>query len=91
MALLALAAILFYIRDLEKGFCNQFRVATRIEMLLGFYEAGVYDSAGGLYPASWASAGTASGQGRFFRMTYALLCLGAAVLVVTVSLAGTVF
>ena len=90
-AFLALAAIVFYIRDLEKGFCNQLRVAIRVETLLGFYETGVYDSAGGLYPPSWASAGTAAGQGRFFRMTYLLLCLGAAVLVVTVSLAGMAF
>lgn len=89
--LLALAAVVFYIRDLEKGFRNQFRVAIRIETLLGFYEKGAYDSEGELYPASWAKAGTVTGQGRLFPTTYLLLCLAAIVLIVTVSLAGTVF
>jgi len=87
----ALVVILFYIKDLERGFRNQFQVATRIEKLLGFYEQGTFDLEEGLYPSEWTQTGTKLGRGRFFRNTYLLLYLGATVLIAAIWLSGWSF
>ena len=52
----ALGAVVFYVRTLRRGFRNQFRVAIRIDTLLEFYEHGMYDREGELYPAGRAPA-----------------------------------
>jgi len=90
-AVFALAAILFYIRDLEKGFRNQFRVVVQIEELLGFYEEGFFSPGKALYPPEWTRTGTRAAQGRFFTTTYLLLSLGALVLVAAIVLSGVLF
>lgn len=65
-----------FLRDLERGFRTQQRVAVRIEDELGLYR--------GIYPLEWKRAGTESAPGRFFASTYALLYAG--LLVVAVAL-----
>ncbi|MFQ6058352.1 MAG: hypothetical protein ACE5MB_05660 [Anaerolineae bacterium] len=88
----ALGAILFYIKDLEKGFKNQFQVAIRIEKLLRFYEPGFFGSSEKeLYPQEWGQIGAESGRGRFFSSTYLLLCIGAATLIAATALSGLLF
>jgi hypothetical protein len=88
---LALVAILFYVRDLERGFRNQFRVAVRMEKVLGFGEPGFFGPDQQIYPEEWAKAGTKQSRGRFFRNTYLLLFLGAAILLVAIAASGWVF
>lgn len=87
----ALAVILFYIRDLERGFRNQFQVVVQIEMLLGLGKQGFFAPEEELYPSEWAQAGTKLGRGRFFRNTYLLLCLGTVVLLVAIGASGLLF
>ena len=87
----ALVAILFYIKDLEKGFRSQFQVVVQIEMLLGFGKQGFFAPEEELYPSEWAQAGTKLGRGRFFRNTYLLLCLGAVILLVAIGASGLLF
>jgi hypothetical protein len=88
---LALVAILFYIRDLERGFRNQFQVVVQIEILLGLGKQGFFAPEEALYPSEWAQAGTKLGRGQFFRNTYWLLYLGAAILLVAIGTAGLLF
>jgi hypothetical protein len=87
----ALMAISFYIKDLERGFRNQFQVAVQIEQILGLGKQGFFDAEEELYPSEWAQAGTKLGQGRFFRNTYLLLYLGAAILLVAIGASGLLF
>lgn len=87
----ALVVILFYLKDQERGFKNQFRVAIRIENLLGFYKQGTFDPEEGLYPSEWGQTGTEHGHGRFFRNIYLLLCLGTMVLLAAIGLSGLLF
>jgi hypothetical protein len=68
-----------YLRDLEKGFRSQQRVAVRIEECLGLYR--------GIYPMEWQKAGVDSSPGRFFASTYALLYLGSGILALVLLLA----
>lgn len=92
LVVFALGTILFYIKDLEKGFRNQFQAAIRIEELLGFYEPGFFDSSKEqLYRQAWKQTGTESGRGRFFSNTYLLLYAGAAILIATIVLSDLLF
>ena len=86
----ALGVILFYVRDLERGFRTQFRAAVRIERLLGLYEPGAFDPDAPLYPSEWARAGTEFAGGRFFRNTYLLLGLGAGLLIAAIGASGVI-
>jgi hypothetical protein len=90
-ATFALIAVLFYIRDLERGFRNQFRVTVQIEKLLGFSEPGFFGPEEQLYPSEYEKAGTRQGKGNFFRNTYLLLYLGAALLLVAIVSSGLLF
>jgi hypothetical protein len=87
----ALIAILFYIKNLERGFSNQFQVAVQIEKLLGFSKQGFFGMEEELYPPEWEKAGTKQGKGHFFRSTYLLLYLGAALLLVAIGSSGLLF
>ena len=87
----ALVAILFYVKDLERGFRNQFRVAVQVEKLLGFTEKGFFGGEDELYPSEWAQTGTKQGKGRFFRNTYLLLVMGALLLLVAIGSSGLLF
>jgi hypothetical protein len=87
----ALVAILFYVKDLERGFRNQFQVVVQIEMLLGLGKKGFFAPEEELYPSEWTQAGTKLGSGRFFRNTYLLLSLGAVVLLVAIGASGLLF
>ena len=80
----ALVAILFYVKDLERGF-------VQIEMLLGLGKKGFFAPEEELYPSEWTQAGTKLGSGRFFRNTYLLLSLGAVVLLVAIGASGLLF
>ena len=88
--IVALGVILYYVRDLERGFRTQFRAAVRIERLLGLYEPGAFDPDAPLYPSEWARAGTEFAGGRFFRNTYLLLGLGAALLIAAIGTSGVI-
>lgn len=83
-AAFALMVILFYIKDLERGFRTQFQVAVQIEELLGLTQEGFFGPGEALYPSEWKKAGTKKGKGHFFRNTYLLLCLGALLLLVAI-------
>ena len=75
-----------YIRDLQKGFSSQQRVAARLEGALSLYETGAFDDDfASILPKSWADAGTADGHGQFFSSTYRLLYVGVAFLVVALA------
>jgi len=92
LVILALCVVLFYIRDLERGFRGQLRTVVRIEKLLKLYEPGFFGSTDEeLYPRVWLEAGTETGQGRFFGSTYLLLCIGATALTAAVALSGVAF
>jgi hypothetical protein len=86
----ALIAILFYIKNLERGFRNQFQVAVQIEKLLGFGKQGFFGLEE-IYPPEWEKAGTKQGKGHFFRNTYLLLYLGAALLLIAIGASGLLF
>jgi len=76
-----------YLADVENGFRVQLRVAARLEKTLGFYEPGYFDpSETGLYPEEWSRAGTESGGGRYFRMSYLLLYIGTGILIAAIVL-----
>lgn len=76
-----------YLADVEKGFTEQLRVAARLEKALGFYEPGYFDpSEMGVYPEEWSRAGTESGKGRYFEMSYLLLYIGTGILIVAIVL-----
>jgi hypothetical protein len=87
----ALVAILFYIKDLERGFRNQFQVVVQIEQILGLGKQGFFAPEEELYPSEWAQTGTKLGKGRFFRNTYLLLYLGAVILLFAIGAAGLLF
>jgi hypothetical protein len=87
----AYGVVVFYVKDLERGFRNQFRAAVRIEKLLGFYEEGFFAPDEALYPPQWAEMGTKAAKGRFFTITYLLLSLGALVLIAAIGLSGLLF
>jgi hypothetical protein len=87
----ALIAVQFYVKDLERGFRAQFQVVVQIEKLLGFSEQGFFGPEEQLYPAEWERAGTKQGKGHFFRNTYLLLYLGAALLLVAIASSGLLF
>lgn len=86
-----MVAVTFYPKDLEKGFRNQFRVAIQLEKALELSEPGVLGLDEGLLPPEWAEAGTKKGKGRFFRNTYLLLYLGAALLLAANVSSGLLF
>jgi hypothetical protein len=88
---LALAAILFYIKDLEKGFRSQFKVAVQFENLLGFSKEGFFGPEQNPYPTEWAQAGTKKSRGHFFQNTYMILYLGAATLLFAIWSVGYIF
>lgn len=79
----ALAVLRFvYLRDLRVGFQGQQRTAARLETALQLYSPGSFvEDAEPLYPASWASAGTEEGSGRFFVSMHILIYVGAAFLI----------
>jgi hypothetical protein len=83
--IIVLIFILFktYIKDLEKGFKGQQRVAAKIENELGFYTDGLI-SEYSLYPAGWKKAGTDNGEGRYFDTNRILLLTGAFVLALVI-------
>ena len=60
----AVVAIMFYLKDLERGFRNQFRVATQIEKALGLNEQGAFGLEEELLPSEWAKAGTKKAKGK---------------------------
>jgi hypothetical protein len=60
-------------------------------VLLGLCKPGFFAPEEALYPSEWAQAGTKLARGRFFRSTYLLLYLGAAILLVAIGAAGLVF
>jgi len=82
-----MAVRLFYLRDIEKGFRKQLQVAARIEKVLGLYEGGYFEpTETGLYPEEWSQAGTESGTGHFFEMSYRLLYIGTVILITAIML-----
>ena len=87
----AMVAVMFYLKDLEKGFRNQFRVTIQLEKALGLSEPGAFGLDKGLLPPEWAEAGTKKAKGRFFRNTYLLLYLGAALLLAANVSSGLLF
>jgi hypothetical protein len=71
----------FYLRDLEKGFRAQQRVAARIEESLGLYTAGRFGAAAhSMYPSEWLRAGSAKGGGKFFQTSHFLIYVATAIL-----------
>jgi hypothetical protein len=89
-ALFAFGVVCYYIRDLEKGFCNQFMVVVKIEKRLGLYQADPDEES--LYPSEWETVHT-PGKSRsgFFRSTTLLLVLGALALLGAIALSGILF
>ena len=88
----ASAVIALFLEDIRKGFRAQQRVLARTEQALRLYEPGVYDSQErGLFPSAWGQAGTTNGCGRFFRSSYVMLLIGAAVLIVALMAQGHVY
>lgn len=80
-----MAAIFYYLNDLEKGFRGQMSTATKLEKALGFYEKKFFsNSEETLYPESWSHAGTKKASGNFFKSTYILLGVGFLFLFVTI-------
>lgn len=64
----------FYLHDLEKGFKNQFRIASRLEEILGFYQKDAFiKSDKPLFPESWKQSGNDKCDGKYFRSSYMLL------------------
>lgn len=75
----------FYFSDLEKGFNNQRRIATKIEKSLGFYTKGYFTKdESTLYPEDWGNSGKGNCEGKFMRNTYNLLALGFGLLVIAI-------
>jgi len=74
-----------YLADLNKGFKDQQKVASKLEKLLGFYDADFFKKdLEFIYPESWLHAGTTKGEGRFFKTTYYLLYLGFGALIFSI-------
>lgn len=94
LALFALAGSLavlrlLYLADLAKGFAAQQRVAAKLEEALKLFAAGEFDSTGTpMYPVEWSEAGRPQGSGRFFRSSFALLYVGAAILACALTLSA---
>ena len=79
----------FYLEDLCTGFRGQQRMAAKIEKALGFFMPGFFDgSSEPMYPEKWEKAGTADGDGKFFRTTYILIYVGVVFLILTILLSG---
>lgn len=64
-----------YIRDLDKTFQSQHRVAVRIERTLGLYDRGVF-SEESMYPEVWMTDSADKKQRGFFFANYRLLYVG---------------
>jgi len=74
----------FYLKDLERGFETQQKVAARIEGILGLYEKEFFDDLGeSVYPLKWKDAGSRK-DGRFFKSNYLLLYTGFTILIIAV-------
>ena len=80
-----------YLEDLERGFKNQMKVGAKIEDALGLYESDrLSDSSGQqIYPSSWKDAGKDAGSGNFFFTNRLLLALGVGVLILVITLKGS--
>jgi len=76
-----------YIKDLEKGFKNQQKVASDIESALGFFDDNVF-TAKALYPLKWRNSGTDIGEGKFFNTMGILIISGVVLLSITILLKG---
>lgn len=90
--LIVVASLIFilfktYIKDLEKGFKNQQKVAADIESALGFFEDNVLTSKA-LYPLRWQNSGTDIGEGKYFSSTGILIISGGIILALTILLKG---
>lgn len=76
-----------YFADLEKGFNGQLRTAARLEEALGLFAPDTYGPSGqSIYPAAWVNAGQDGSQGEFFKSSYRLVYLSAAILVAAIVL-----
>jgi len=75
----------YYLENLHLGFKGQQRVAARIEKALGLFTAGTFDTEkDSIYPESWEHAGKENGSGKFFEMSYLLLYVGVAFVIVAI-------
>ena len=88
--LIAFIAVRFtYLGDLCIGFKGQQRIAAKLEKALGFFTPGFFnDSEESMYPEKWEKAGTADGDGKFFRTTYTLIYIGTAFLILAILFSG---
>lgn len=84
-SLIAVLVVLrfFFLRDLEKGFKEQFKVVVNIEKALSLYKEGAYCD-GTVYPNKWEKSGQDRCDGRFFKSSYWLLYVGFAILIVAI-------
>jgi hypothetical protein len=81
-----------YLKDLNKGFNSQQRVAARLEKALCLYAPGVFDdSKEPIYPKEWERAGTEKSDGKFFNSTYLLLYLGVTIFIFAILFHGCFF
>ncbi|MBI5134387.1 MAG: hypothetical protein HZA81_03320 [Candidatus Taylorbacteria bacterium] len=64
-----------YIKDLDKTFQDQHKVAVRIEKILGLYERGAFAEEG-VYPEIWSLDSSEKRKRLFFYATYRLLYMG---------------
>lgn len=87
--LVLITAVLFttYIKDLEKGFKGQQKVAAKIENALGFYTEGAF-MAETVYPNEWKKAGTEDGTGKYFDTNKIMIITGVIVLSLTILVKG---
>lgn len=94
---LAIAAILaafiilrfVYLKDQNKGFKSQQRVAARLEKSLSLYTPGVFDDLKEpIYPKEWEGAGTEKSDGKFFNSTYLLLYVSVTIFIFVIIFHG---
>lgn len=79
----ALVSICLYIRDIEKGFKNNFWILTKVESLLGLYKSDFFDnSENSLYPKEWSKV--ENRPGKFFKYSYLIVFLGACIVIAEV-------
>jgi len=75
----------FYLKDLNKGFKSQQKIAARIEETLCLYETDVFGNSGSsVYPKEWKNSGDKDGQGNFFSTSYYLLYAGVFILLLAI-------
>lgn len=88
--IIVLVSLLFktYIKDLEKGFKGQQRIAAKIENELGFYTDGIL-AKDSLYPEGWKNAGAENSEGKYFDTNRKLIIVGAILLALAIVSKGS--